>query len=521
VPLRAQCGKLPLHSAVENQAESEVVLLLLSSDVAARLSNQSYLLLTEFAERREQVLLVLLADLSAQESVAHRHPTSEHGIPDMWGNLMASINSDAVDGGDEIAHTFYSWSKLVSGTQDMCIEIVKAILENPKHDAQMLADLCDKDGRKAVDIATPECKTLLLSCSQMCGRYAISLNPPEHRSATSVVLRAEDHFPHDFSDTFDEFDRNKNGKLEPKEVADAAQSLGICAKLLQVGDQAVSRDEFVGACKKLVGDGPRQVVIKLMQDQTQWQREKDARANNNLDNKFVVQALEGPTAADITKAVRAGQGGLKYVKEKFLSQEMELGTHAIIMDAADRNLHQIFHQERPDIDSIRTILQQIFEAVGHLHEQKLMHGDLKLLNIVRFRLDNRLRLIDLDAAATISEFDANKHYAGAKFSSATLPPELWSLVTKDDVLKLKEYWKDCDAELRAKVEPLEGSQVCQRLRMCLFYGRFSNMYVSFDMLTFLRAFTSSSPFAAARTAKLSVMACHTISSKPQADILKT
>jgi serine/threonine protein kinase len=47
------------------------------------------------------------------------------------------------------------------------------------------------------------------------------------------------------------------------------------------------------------------------------------------------------------------------------------------------------------------MLRQVFEAVRHLHEKNLMHGDLKMLNIVRFRIDNRLRLIDLDASAKI------------------------------------------------------------------------------------------------------------------------
>jgi len=146
VPPCAQRGKLPLHSAVENEAGSEVVLLLLSSDVAFKLSNQSYLLSKEFAERREQVLAVLLADLSAQlladlsaqESVVVRHPTSEP--------------CDAVDGGKKITHTFYSWSKLVSETGDKCNDIVKAILNTRKHDAQKLADLCDASGRKAIDM---------------------------------------------------------------------------------------------------------------------------------------------------------------------------------------------------------------------------------------------------------------------------------------------------------------------------------------------------------------------------------
>ena len=50
---------------------------------------------------------------------------------------------------------------------------------------------------------------------------------------------------------------------------------------------------------------------------------------------------------------------------------------------------------------MRTILSQVFEAVAHLHKKELMHGDLKLLNVVRFRRDNRLRLIDFDAAEKI------------------------------------------------------------------------------------------------------------------------
>jgi len=58
-------------------------------------------------------------------------------------------------------------------------------------------------------------------------------------------------------------------------------------------------------------------------------------------------------------------------------------------------------QEQPDLSGLRTILTQVFEAVAHLHEKKLMHGDLKLLNVVRFWRDNRLRLIDFDASAKI------------------------------------------------------------------------------------------------------------------------
>ena len=48
------------------------------------------------------------------------------------------------------------------------------------------------------------------------------------------------------------------------------------------------------------------------------------------------------------------------------------------MDAANRNLAQIYLQERPGPDALRDLARQIFEAVQHLHSRKLMHGDLKV-----------------------------------------------------------------------------------------------------------------------------------------------
>ena len=61
---------------------------------------------------------------------------------------------------------------------------------------------------------------------------------------------------------------------------------------------------------------------------------------------------------------------------------------------------------------LRALLQQLFEAVAHLHAKGLLHGDLKMLNVVRFAVDNRLRLIDLDAAVRIGEPLGHKRSTG-------------------------------------------------------------------------------------------------------------
>merc|ERR1719324_1120034 len=101
------------------------------------------------------------------------------------------------------------------------------------------------------------------------------------------------------------------------------------------------------------------------------------------------------------------------------------------MDAADRNLFQIYQSERPDLNKVRVLMRETMECVQHLHEKGLVHGDIKMLNIVRLALDNRLRLIDLDAAAEISAIGRDVSYVASKFSSAVLPPECLAKLNAD------------------------------------------------------------------------------------------
>ena len=62
-----------------------------------------------------------------------------------------------------------------------------------------------------------------------------------------------------------------------------------------------------------------------------------------------------------------------------------------------------------------------------------------------------IRLIDLDAAAAIL-----KAFAGAKFSSGQLPPEMIVELTYKEVQQLEAYWaeeKAANSELWNKVKP--------------------------------------------------------------------
>ena len=94
---------------------------------------------------------------------------------------------------------------------------------------------------------------------------------------------------------------------------------------------------------------------------------------------------------------------------------------------------------------------ETMECVQHLHEKELVHGDIKMLNVVRLSLDNRLRLIDLDAAAKFSRHGGD--YVCSKFSSAILPPECFAKLDAGQVTKFEAYFEGVDAELREKVAP--------------------------------------------------------------------
>jgi serine/threonine protein kinase len=65
------------------------------------------------------------------------------------------------------------------------------------------------------------------------------------------------------------------------------------------------------------------------------------------------------------------------------------------------------------------LLKGVAQAIQHLHENRIIHGDIKALNVV-IKDEKTVQLIDLDASVNFDE------YAGAKFSSGVLPPEMFA-----------------------------------------------------------------------------------------------
>ena len=135
-----QDGKLPLELELQNGARKKVIALLVVAAVAAKDSSHSFPAIKMFAEHKEEVLAALLDDLSPQECV-----------------LAQPGQGDADEGCGEKKYTFYSWTTLVSETEDTpgCIEIVQAILDvckKDKKDVRTLPYLLDASRRRAIDM---------------------------------------------------------------------------------------------------------------------------------------------------------------------------------------------------------------------------------------------------------------------------------------------------------------------------------------------------------------------------------
>ena len=440
----AQGGNLPLHCATNNQASEEVVRALIKkypNGVKGKNFLPEACLPLQFAAKRNASSTVMLALLEADMPLRF-----EDGAP--------------------IEDHAFNWTTCVAATSNGAAGAIRYILSEggfSKH-IHALAAVRDEQGRPALDISPTETRKAIYEHLLFCRRYELALDAPEHRSATSIVLRGLDRDKQaDYGTIFDKADTDNSDALEKLEVINVAASMGLDHRLfLKGGEESINKADFVSICKLQLGDGPRPVVIKLMQVEEQWNREVTAR-KKKLDPNHVVLMLKGPTNDEIDKAVESRSGGLGIITDKYLPKGVDTGRYAIVMDAADRNLYQIYLQERPDLDAVRNLLRQIFEAVAHLHDLKLMHGDLKLLNGVRFRRDNKVRLIDFDAAAPIVSSDdaqGNPSYAGAKFSSATLPPEMFFELSSEDQRKqLEEYWPRADSgdslakDLRNKLAP--------------------------------------------------------------------
>ena len=350
-------------------------------------------------------------------------------------------------------HNYFLWFAVVQedGTTDadlfakLLIKVEALVSNHPS-----LATAKDANNRAAVDVASKPMRKVIESAIFFCGQYSIHHGPPVHMSATAVVVFADDFRVNDvYEKAFQEVvGATKGGTIDQAAFGKALaalslQGFGGAAELLAAAvakdggltdhfkhcdkdnDGMLEKDEFVEYCGNMMGRS-RRVAIKFMKNEDQYLRELSMR--KNLEPQYVVDLLPGPDSAILAKAVTIFR--LKVSRDTELSlQEYK---YCIVMPAADRTLDAIFRSERPDMTHVRVLMSEIAHALAHLHQNNIIHGDLKMLNILR--VDGHMRLIDLDAACSLTK------PAGCKFSSGVLPPEMFARLTLEQNEQFTTYW---------------------------------------------------------------------------------
>ncbi|KAF0695982.1 Aste57867_13236 [Aphanomyces stellatus] len=345
----------------------------------------------------------------------------------------------------------YSWNTFMdlSSPVDPAIrlETVKAIVQNNQFDSCRsdvvweLAFSQDKNGRSVLQTTDMATRKYFYDQLFFCSRYEILDGPPIYISSTAVVVHAFDHGI--FKQLFDA--TSKDGNLYVEGFETWTQLLGkVSGKFVDFEsfdknkNGVLNEAEFIRFGEQAFG-GKISVAMKFMRNRDEYDREINMRKGWN--SKSVLELLPMAAEEDFQ---------LNIQKLKLNGQiEMVNYPHVLVMPLADRSLEDIYLKERPNDNQIRNMLQEIAEKLKDLHENNIIHGDLKKLNILR--VNNRMQLIDMDAATK------NGEDIGIKFSSGSLPPELfYKLQDENEINSYQKHWEQTLAsnpEWWTKVQP--------------------------------------------------------------------
>ncbi|CAJ1939037.1 unnamed protein product [Cylindrotheca closterium] len=394
----------------------------------------SELLTNESAEsKRLQAVKEAYVDSIIEKSSSRPAPVrKQHG----WVQFLANhVGNDAKES-----------EKLISFIKATDLTIVR-----------VLANAKDLDGRLAMKFAKSHIRSVFEERLLFLGRYDLASGPPIHKSATCIVVKAEDtKMSQYYGAEFDKYsggDDDNPDELSREQFQEALKDLLVVSNDSEIiqdyvtrvdvdNDGSISRPEFVHFCLEEFG---KTIVLKFMRRQDQYLREIRGRDEKELDKRFVVGVIGNHDENNSSGLVSALGGFLRsHLSESDVPEEYK---HVIVMPFGDRNLDTIFRSERPDTTTVRTLAKEIGEAVAYLHKHGLLHGDLKMLNVVR--INGHLALIDLDASAQMGE-----DFAGAKYSSGVLPPEMiYPLVDFEEKEKYISYFKDENEEEQRKRAP--------------------------------------------------------------------
>ncbi|KAF0692747.1 Aste57867_16205 [Aphanomyces stellatus] len=369
---------------------------------------------------------------------------------------------------DRIRHSF-SWATFLDPSLPVDprvrVRTVRTILlhpsfqsaSNPMDVYKALTYATDKHGRYVLHSTDAATRHVLKELLFFCARYEIFDGPPIHVSATAIVVNAYDHGI--FNQVFD-MHANDDKKLDIYGFLRCSETLLVDyqgmietpkkrEEFAAIDKQhwgCITKEDYLRFCNQKYG-GKLKVALKFMRNKHEFEREFKVR--HGLHPKFVLHMLPSASPDEIQRTLSTLKihGGISVVDHP----------HMLVLPAADRSLQDIHDKEYVSENKIRQMMEEVGRCLQHIHGRGIVHGDLKKLNILRAA--NRLQLIDMDAATVGSD-----QFAGGKWRSGILPPEMFYQLSESELDKYSRYWHGVDARVWDKVKPRGNSYVVKCFR---------------------------------------------------------
>ena len=222
---------------------------------------------------------------------------------------------------DEQRHG-YAWIKVVSSHLKLT-SVVEAILDENPLLCYDLSKTTDFTGRSALDVAIPECTTILLFSLYFHKRFEImTTNKPQYHSHTCVIHTAVDHSTDSKKQVALKFTKNKEAFLNELSIRREAKFESQYVIDILVNYNSDDDEEFKKCIiRKKFADYPYLIVMPL--------------ADRNLN---------------------------------------EIVTNGELLDHTDMHF-------------VRNSIVDIARCLNHIHSKNVIHGDLKPKNIMRLPVD--------------------------------------------------------------------------------------------------------------------------------------
>jgi serine/threonine protein kinase len=290
--------------------------------------------------------------------------------------------------------------------------------------------LRDEDGYTALDHAlrkrsdTEVVRELVRKCLPFDPSTSEEVSPERHAYAwtrivqndeyADVVSQLLDDYPHmvqQLTGALDERRRASINIASPLCQAALKEQLHFCRRyeILTINNAQHVSDSTLVHLAIDHGADEANVALKFIRHKINYLREVIVREEMEFDPTYVVNILKHYNAEED-----------QLYREQIHRRRLDGYPYCIVMPAAGKNLSTILLSERiagRDWVQIKSLTIQIAQCIEHIASFGVTHGDLTPRNIMR--IDGRVKLIDLDACAI-----SGVQYAGLKYSSGYLPPEL-------------------------------------------------------------------------------------------------